>query len=262
MLVWIQPSAMLAGMRVREKSPSYATVQPPQLYRTAERACGYFPERLSNDLVVDPNDAHLAWHYPGALAFGFRRSGDLLYRPHCRACQACVAVRIDIARFIPSRSQRRNLTQNADLDVRIGAPQRRDEHLALYQRYLRARHAGGGMEHHGAAEFDQFLTGAWSDTRFLEVRKASSGQLIALAVTDIVADGMSAVYTCYDPGQAKRGLGMFCILQQIQWARRLQLAHLYLGYWIDGHAKMHYKRGFNALEGFIAHQWQPLARLD
>lgn len=232
--------------------------QPLRLFHTAEHACGYWPERQARDLVFDPGDPRLAQTYPMALTWGFRRSGNLIYRPHCRNCQACVAVRIPVAEFRADRSQRRCLVRNADLEARVLPAERNEEHFALYQRYLGARHAGGGMDGHGPAEFDQFLVSAWGQGRFLELRTRQAhgtGELLAVAVTDVVADAMSAVYTFYDPDAAGRGLGTFAILQQIAWAQREGKRHLYLGYWIDGHRKMAYKRRYRPLESFDGHNW-------
>ena len=138
--------------------------------------------------------------------------------------------------------------------------QRTDEQLALYRRYLQARHRGGGMDDHGSVEFDQFLVGAWSQGRFVELREHGSHRLLGVAVTDLVGDdALSAVYTFFDPDEARRGLGTFAILQQVAWARRDGRAHLYLGYWIAGHAKMDYKRRFRPLEGFDGRGWRPMA---
>jgi leucyl-tRNA---protein transferase len=232
--------------------------QPLRLFHTADHACGYWPERQARDLVFDPGDPRLAQTYPMALTWGFRRSGNLIYRPHCRNCQACVAVRILVDEFRPDRSQRRCLARNADLETRVLPAERNDEHFALYQRYLGARHAGGGMDGHGPAEFDQFLVSTWGQGRFLELRTRQThgpGTLLAVAVTDVVADAMSAVYTFYDPDAAERGLGTFAILQQIAWAQREGKRHLYLGYWIDGHRKMAYKRRYRPLESFDGHGW-------
>lgn len=231
--------------------------EPLRLFHTAEHACGYWPERQARDLVFDPGDPRLAARYPLALGWGFRRSGDLIYRPHCRHCHACTAVRIPVERFRPNRSQRRCLERNDDLDARVRPAERSDELFALYQRYLGARHAGGGMDGHGAAEFDQFLLSNWSSSRFLEIRERASGALLAVAVTDVVEDALSAVYTFYAPEAADRGLGTFAILRQIAWAQRDDKRHLYLGYWIDGHRKMDYKRRFRPLEAFDGQRWSP-----
>ncbi|MDQ3494372.1 MAG: arginyltransferase [Pseudomonadota bacterium] len=225
-----------------------------RIFHTGDHACGYWPERTARDLVLDPQDPRLLDYYPRALAWGFRRSGDLVYRPHCRGCRACVAVRLPIADFVPSRSQRRCLARNADVEARVLPAQRSDEHLALYRRYLEARHRDGGMDGHGAAEFDQFLVGSWSQGRFLELR--AHGRLLAVAVTDLVGDALSAVYTFYDPDEGVRGLGNLALLKQIEWARRDGREHLYLGYWIAGHDKMDYKRRFRPLEHFDGRSWR------
>ena len=229
-----------------------------RMFHTGAHPCGYWEGREARDLVLDPRDPRLPQVYPMALDRGFRRSGDLVYRPSCNGCNACVAVRIPVHTFQPDRSQRRCLARNADLDARIVAPVRTDEHLALYRKYLASRHAGGGMDDHGANEFDQFLVGSWNEGRFLELREHGSHRLLAVAVTDVVADALSAVYTFYDPDHAARGLGTLGVLQQLAWARRDGRKHLYLGYWIAGHAKMDYKRRFQPLEGFNGRGWARL----
>jgi arginine-tRNA-protein transferase len=227
-----------------------------RVFHTGDHVCGYFPERIARDLVIDPRDPRLAQAYPVALGWGFRRSGGIVYRPHCHGCRACVAVRIPVAAFQPNRSQRRCLVRNADVAARVLPPVRSDEHFALYRRYLRARHAGGGMDEHGEAEFDQFLVGDWSDGRFLELRETTSHRLLAVAVTDLVPGAMSAVYSFYDPDESARGLGTLAILRQLEWAARVGRSHLYLGYWIAGHDKMDYKRRFAPLEGFDGRGWK------
>ena len=229
-----------------------------RMFRTSPHPCGYWEDREARDLVLDPRDPRLREAYPMALDWGFRRSGDIVYRPSCSTCHACVAVRIPVAMFQPDRSQRRCLARNADIDARIVAPVRSEEHLALYRKYLASRHAGGGMDDHGAHEFDQFLIGTWNEGRFLELREHRTHTLLAVAVTDLAADALSAVYTFYDPEHAARGLGTLGVLQQIAWARRDGRRHLYLGYWIAGHRKMDYKRRFQPLEGFDGRGWRRL----
>ena len=229
-----------------------------RMFRTGTHACGYWADREARDLVLDPRDPRLPQLYPMALDWGFRRSGDIVYRPSCVGCQACVAVRVPVATFRPDRSQRRCLKRNADVDARIVAPLRTAEHLALYRKYLTTRHRGGGMDDHGAPEFEQFLIGSWNQGRFLELREHGSHRLLAVAVTDLVDGALSAVYTFYDPDQAERGLGTLAVLKQLEWAARDGRAHLYLGYWIAGHAKMDYKRRFQPLEGFNGRGWARL----
>ena len=229
-----------------------------RMFRTGTHACGYWADREARDLVLDPRDPRLPQLYPMALDWGFRRSGDIVYRPSCVGCQACVAVRVPVASFRPDRSQRRCLKRNADVDARIVAPLRTAEHLALYRKYLTTRHRGGGMEDHGAPEFEQFLIGSWNEGRFLELRERGSHRLLAVAVTDLVDAALSAVYTFYDPDAAARGLGTLAVLKQLEWAARDGRSHLYLGYWIAGHAKMDYKRRFQPLEGFNGRGWARL----
>ena len=229
-----------------------------RMFRTGTHACGYWADREARDLVLDPRDPRLPQLYPMALDWGFRRSGDIVYRPSCVGCQACVAVRVPVASFRPDRSQRRCLKRNADVDARIVAPLRTAEHLALYRKYLTTRHRGGGMDDHGAPEFEQFLIGSWNQGRFLELREHGSHRLLAVAVTDLVDGALSAVYTFYDPDEAERGLGTLAVLKQLEWAARDGRAHLYLGYWIAGHAKMDYKRRFQPLEGFNGRGWARL----
>lgn len=164
-----------------------------------------------------------------------------------------MAVRIPVLEFRPDRSQRRCAARNIEVEARVVAAERTDEHLALYRRYLAARHRNGGMDDHGAVEFEQFLVGSWSQGRFLELRE--HGTLIAVAVTDITPDAFSAVYTFFDPDLEKRSLGTLAILRQLEWAKRESRRHLYLGYWIQGHSKMDYKRRFQPLEAFDGRNW-------
>jgi arginyl-tRNA--protein-N-Asp/Glu arginylyltransferase len=232
-----------------------------RLFHTGEHACGYWPERTARDLVLDPRDPRLRDWYPHALGWGFRRSGDIVYRPHCSGCRACVAVRIPVDRFVPDRSQRRCLARNADVEMRVCTAERSEEQLDLYKRYLASRHAGGGMDSHGAVEFDQFLIGSWSENRFLELREPGHGRLLAVAVTDVVDQALSAVYTFYDPDLPERSLGTLAVLRQIEWARRERRSHLYLGYWIAGHPKMDYKRRYRPLEAFDGRDWRVFTHL-
>lgn len=246
---WLNKGAILPAMGGHDD-------QQLRLFHSAPHPCGYWHDRQARDLVLDPRDPRLASLYPTALQWGFRRSGDILYRPSCQGCRACVAVRIPVAEFVPNRSQRRCLARNADVTAHIVAAQRSDEHLALYQHYLTRRHPQGGMDDHGAHEFDQFLIGSWNDSRFLELRDRASRRLLAVAVTDLAEDALSAVYTFYAPDEASRSLGTLGILKQIEWAKRDGRKHVYLGYWIAGHPKMDYKRRFHPLETYDGRQWR------
>jgi arginine-tRNA-protein transferase len=226
-----------------------------RVFHTVEHACGYWPDRLARDLVLDPEDPTLPWVYDSALAMGFRRSGGHVYRPRCDACRACTPVRVPAATFVPDRAQRRCLARNADLTVEWRTAERTEENFSLYQRYLGTRHRGGGMDPPAPEEFDRFLACPWSPTQFLEFRR--DGELLAVAATDVLPKALSAVYTFYAPEHAARSLGRFAILSQIEQARRTGREQLYLGFWLDAHPKMDYKREYQPLESFDGSGWHP-----
>jgi arginine-tRNA-protein transferase len=163
---------------------------------------------------------------------------------------------VPVARFRPDRSQRRCLARNADLAVRIAPAAYTDEYFALYQRYLSARHRDGGMDDARPDDFARFLYTGWSPTRFIEFRRGE--HLLGLAVTDFCPSGLSAVYTFFDPDETARGLGTFAILSQIRLARERGLPHVYLGFWIEGHPKMHYKARYRPLEVLRDGGWHEL----
>ena len=227
-----------------------------RLFQTLPHACGYFAERTAQNLVIDPAAPQLDQLYGPALERGFRRAGGHLYYPYCTSCRACTPCRIDVERFTPDRSQRRCLKRNEDLQVIESMAGYNAERHALYERYLRQRHPGGGMDEADASDFRRFLTAPWSPTLFLEIRNGE--RLLAIAVTDVCLTGVSAVYTFFDPAESARSLGTFAILQQIELARRRGIPWLYLGFWIDGHPKMDYKRRFQPLEIRKAGSWLPM----
>ncbi|UXI69907.1 arginyltransferase [Tahibacter amnicola] len=231
-----------------------------RLFQTLPHDCGYYVDRTAQNLVIDPSAPNLSAIYGLALARGFRRAGGHVYHPHCVGCQACVPCRLAVGEFQPTRSQRRCLKRNADLSTRIAPARFTDEYFDLYSRYLAGRHRDGGMDHPSPDDFGRFLYTDWSPTRFLEIRR--DNDLLGVAVTDICAEGLSAVYTFYDPAESSRGLGTFGILAQIEWARLARLPHLYLGYWINRHPKMDYKRLFQPMEVMRHGQWRPFAEHD
>jgi leucyl-tRNA---protein transferase len=225
-----------------------------RLFQTLPHACGYFGERTSQNLVIDPASPHLPQIYDAALARGYRRAGGHVYHPRCPRCHACVPARIPVARFRASRTQRRCMSRNADLQFQLETAGFTEERFALYRRYLELRHPGGGMDDPDPEDFSRFLFTGWSPTAFLELRH--EGRLLAVAVTDITPRGLSAVYTFYDPSEEDRGLGTYAILRQIEVARERGLSHLYLGYWIANHPKMDYKARFRPLEVLEGTEWK------
>ncbi|MGA0586225.1 arginyltransferase [Dyella sp. KRB-257] len=217
-----------------------------RLFQTLPHACGYFAERTAQNLVIDPAAPQLDQLYGPALERGFRRAGGHLYFPNCPQCKACTPCRIDVANFLPNRAQKRCLKRNADLTLLECTPGYNAERHALYERYLRTRHAGGGMDEAEASDFRRFLTAPWSPTLFLEFREGQ--RLLGVSVTDVCPTGVSAVYTFFDPDETARSLGTWAILQQVELARRRGIPWVYLGFWIDGHPKMDYKRRFQPLQ--------------
>lgn len=217
-------------------------------------SCSYLSGRVARSAYVDTDLELDVPTYSRLAEQGFRRSGDLVYRPHCHACTACVPVRIPVARFSPDRSQLRNLRDNTGLTVIAKPAQFDEEHYRLFQHYLLSRHEDGGMADSSREDYIGFLGSNWADTRFVEFR--SDKKLLAVAVVDRLDTGLSAVYTFFDPNQAARGLGTLAVLWQVGEARRLNLKWVYLGFWIDDCRKMNYKERFRPLQARIAGQWR------
>ncbi len=223
---------------------------------TPQFECGYFPEKVSVNLFVDPDVPLDPAHYGLLLDLGFRRSGGQVYRPHCPGCQACVATRIPVARFRPDRAQRRCELRNRDLTVTVQEPGLRQEHFDLYLRYQAQRHPGSPMAEADPEAYENFLFAPWAQTWMVELRHRK--RLLAVAVCDRVPQGLSALYTFFEPAESARGLGTYALLWQIAEARRMGCEYVYPGYWIAGHPKMAYKQRFRPIEGFQAGRWMPL----
>jgi arginine-tRNA-protein transferase len=185
---------------------------------------------------------------------GFRRSGGHIYRPKCPSCEACVPIRVPVAEFRPRRVHRRNLRTNADVTLHPRTATFDPDHFALYERYIAARHTGGGMENPDPDTYLDFLTANWATTTFYEFRREQ--QLLAVAVVDELDDGLSAVYTFFDPAESRRSLGRFAVLQEIELARARGLQWLYLGYWIGECRKMAYKTEFLPHQYYLRGAWR------
>ena len=226
------------------------------LYITPAHPCHYLEGRQARTVFVDPARAMDQSLYTLLAAHGFRRSGPHVYRPHCEGCQACVPLRVPVRGFRPNRTQKRVIKRNADVRTRLLDSGFDPEHFELYGRYLAARHAGGGMDGESPEDYRQFLLSPWGKTMLLEFRL--DGRLIGVAVTDELADALSAVYTFYDPELDERSLGTFAVLMQIEEARRRALSCVYLGYWIAESRKMSYKAQFRPHETLTADGWQPV----
>ncbi len=225
------------------------------LYLTPEHPCAYLPERPSQTLFVDPACRPDPTFYEYLLAVGFRRSGNHVYRPHCPGCRACVPVRIPVQGFQPRRSQRRCLKRSAERLEVVARPAEFDgEHFALYRRYTARRHPEGGMADADETAYLEFLRTLWCETLFVELRL--DDRLLAVAVTDRLPHALSAVYTFFDPDLHDHSPGVLAILWQIEQARQWDLAHLYLGYWIEDCDKMRYKGEYRPLEAWDGQVWR------
>ena len=179
-----------------------------------------------------------------------------MYRPQCALCQACISCRIPVNLFHPNRSQRRCWQRNQDLTVAVVSNINTDEHYNLYADYIIRRHSDGDMFPPSQSQYEAFLTSEWGVTQYLEFREGE--KLIGVSVCDRLDDGLSAVYTFYDPDETRRSLGVFAILAQIEKARSLGLSNLYLGYWIKQCEKMRYKIQYRPLELLINRRWMRL----
>lgn len=221
---------------------------------TPPHRCSYLPDQMARMVFVDPSHPVEGNLLSTLSRQGFRRSGDFVYRPECRNCRQCLSARIPVQLFQPNDSQKRALRQNRDLrQVVRPLHQVTEQHYPLYERYICTRHADGDMYPPDRDQFEKFLLESCAQTVFLEYWLGD--QLVAVSTCDVLDDGLSAVYTFFDPDLPRRSLGTFCILKQIEWVQQQGLDYLYLGYWVPGSEKMRYKAQFAPFEILMNGGW-------
>ena len=229
-----------------------------QFYLTAPYPCSYLPDRLARSQVATPSFLITTQVYSELVRRGFRRSGTFTYRPRCDDCRACVPVRVVVDDFASTRSQRRAVRHHRNLEVSLHTLQDSAEHFELYQRYQTARHRDDGMDSDSPEQYRNFLLQSHVDSTLVEFREG--GVLRMVSLIDILDDGLSSVYTFYDPDVAQTSYGTYNVVWQIELCRKLELEYLYLGYWIKESGKMAYKANFSPLQGLIEGEWQILTQ--
>jgi leucyl-tRNA---protein transferase len=235
-----------------------AHLAPPQhFYRTSALPCPYLPGRIERKLITELAGEEATDLYNALSRAGFRRSHHLAYRPACAACSACIPVRIPVAEFAVTRSLRRVRRVNTDLALGVREPRATLEHFRLFARYQRSRHAESDMASMTFGDFRAMIEESPVASRLIELRR--DGALLGACLVDVLDDGISAVYSFFDPDERRRSLGTLLVLALVDEAQRRALAYGYLGYWIADSTKMAYKARFRPLDGLGPEGWRRLA---
>ncbi len=227
-----------------------------QFYLTVPYQCSYLDDREARSQVATPSFLISTEIYSELVRHGFRRSGTFTYRPRCDACTSCVPARVEVVSFSASRSQRRVWKKNQHLEISLHPLEDNPEYFSLYKRYQNARHLDGGMSNDNHDQYKKFLLQSHVDSMLVEFREG--GILRMVSIIDVLDDGLSSVYTFFEPDNSQAGYGTFNVLWQIELCRQLQLPYLYLGYWIKESRKMTYKAKFQPLQGLKDGSWQLL----
>ncbi len=228
-----------------------------RFFTTPEHDCSYLDGARATTLFADPAANIDTALYTTLSALGFRRSGAQIYRPYCKSCTACIPMRVPVASFRLRRRHKRILGRNERVVISESPPSGRQEYFDLYERYINTRHGDGDMYPASAAQFESFLVKGRPEATFYEFREQD--RLLAVAVADELDDGLSAIYTFFDPDINGQSLGVLAVLWLIEEVRRRELDYLYLGYWIKECQKMNYKLDYKPAELFIDNCWVPLS---
>lgn len=228
-------------------------------YVTPPYPCSYLDDRQASTLFVDPAFALNMEQYSQLANLGFRRSGDHVYRPQCLNCKLCIPVRIPVNTFRPNRSQQRCCRKNEDLHIEVVDADFREEHFKLYRRYMSSRHAGGDMDKNDPEAYQSLIAARWCDSALIEFRLQQ--KLLAVAVIDQFEQGLSAVYTFFDPDLSRRSLGVYAVLTEIRMLQESGQDWLYLGYWNPQSPKMAYKNNYAPLEFFDQQSWKSVENI-
>ena len=228
-----------------------------EFYITLASPCPYLPERKERKVFTILQNPSAGRANDLLTQRGYRRSQNIIYRPACDQCEACVPVRIPTARFTPSRSQRRIAARNSDLAATIRPCAATEEQFSVLRSYLDARHLDGGMADMTIMDYSAMVEETAVDTFLVEYRDIT-GRLMAVALTDRLSNGLSMVYSFFDPAQSHRSLGVYMIMEHVARAAAAGLDHVYLGYWVAGSPKMDYKARFKPLERLASHGWELL----
>ena len=227
-----------------------------QFFLTPKHPCSYLNRNSAQTLFFDPRQTVTPELYQSLTDQGFRRSGSHLYRPHCAGCNGCIPTRVPVQEFVPKRGQRRVAKRNADTRIEIEEATFSRRHYHLYERYISLRHADGDMYPASEDQYRSFLLSPWSNSLFLSIYEGE--RLLSVAVTDKQPNGLSAVYTFFEPLEDKRSLGVYSILAQIELCKQMELPYLYLGYWIKDCDKMNYKSQYRPTELYVNGRWVTL----
>lgn len=227
-----------------------------QFYLTAPYPCSYLADQEARSQVATPSFLISSPIYSELVRQGFRRSGTFTYRPRCDGCQACVPARVDVNNFLPNRTQRRVWKKNVQLDATLHPFEDKTEYFDLYKRYQNARHRDSGMSNDNHEQYQKFLLQSHVDSMLVTFREGDILRMVS--IIDVLDDGLSSVYTFFEPDYKQASYGTYNVLWQIDLCRQLNLPYLYLGYWIKQSQKMSYKANFQPLQGLTNGNWQTI----